>query len=461
MQPARPERRWRSWRSFSLRAVFALMTVAAIYAAAEGRYRQQARLGERVRALGGKVEWHPPLLGLPLPGWMRDIESIDLSRRQAPVDVIASLRVAPRLARLYLPRTELDDSALERIGQCRSLRRLAIWGNEIKDSGVARLEGLAQLEVLDLHETSSSQDCLSSLRGLPLLRRLVFTFPVDDQGLATLASMPRVELSPLVAQRVSDAGLWSLGSLRARELKSVELETREVSAAAVLEFLRRPERPALTGSLVLDGELTPECLKHLPWESLDTVNIRGRGIRLADLATTLSRSVGLYLSQGQYAALTPSVEGNGPDRRLVAARGTVWLSPHEESLAAAAPHLQQIRHAHLDTPSLDQLRLLASLPGLTHLTLDGPYPDSLVSELARLQGLVSLEINWCKQQQGAGDLASLRVLHQLEELTFYCTPYQLEDLVVLRALPNLRRATMYGADFDQPTLDQFLRGTAE
>ena len=81
----------------------------------------------------------------------------------------------------------------------------------VGDTGVSRLSGLEQLEVLGLAATRISDSSAATLAGLPRLRDLsLSTTRISDSGLETLGEAPRlrnVELTLTATTRIGRLGL--------------------------------------------------------------------------------------------------------------------------------------------------------------------------------------------------------------------------------------------------------------
>ncbi len=96
---------------------------------------------------------------------------------------------------LDLGKMEVNDAMLEVIGQLPNLTRLRLEQNPITDAGVKFLEGLKNLESLNLYGTEISDAALASIAKMPSLKRVYFwQTGVTAEGVeALLKDKPELE----------------------------------------------------------------------------------------------------------------------------------------------------------------------------------------------------------------------------------------------------------------------------
>jgi uncharacterized membrane protein len=87
-------------------------------------------------------------------------------------DLSLLLPLSRQLVSLKIEGVPIGDSAMARIGQCTSLRRLQLSHTSITAKGLVQLKGLRELRVLNLVGNSLSASAIAELRGLPKLHSL-------------------------------------------------------------------------------------------------------------------------------------------------------------------------------------------------------------------------------------------------------------------------------------------------
>ena len=239
-QPLRASRR--RWLRFSIRGLITLVLVVGCWLGwiAHSARVQRGAVAAIRRASGGVAyDWRYPdgefdPNGAPnWPQWFvaglgEDyfgyVVRVDLWGRMTPDDELCAKdrsRIAAalgqvwylsRLVELDLHGTEADDCALDGLRRLTRLRQLNLNGTKITE--VALLQGMIQLEDLDLYGTPISDTGLVSLKGLTRLRRLdLGRTGITDAGLTHLASLRSLEELNISETRVTDAGLAHLGHL--------------------------------------------------------------------------------------------------------------------------------------------------------------------------------------------------------------------------------------------------------
>ncbi len=265
---SRPQKPKRRWFQYSLRSMFVLMTVLALWLGAEthrARRQQQAIAAiQAASGAGGYVErcawgrkWLAPYIGedyfrravwvdfaAPDPRWdvrdvlqdplegrehlvfagsqrnsefhedvlryldSLDIESVQLRRVPITPEGLRHLRTLKRLKTLRLYDLEITDEALHRLRDVEGLKSLSLCALEITDDALAFLRDLRALEEIDLDSTVVTDKAMEHLAGLSNLRvvRLRFSM-VSDEGVMRLAALPRLERLSIDYTAVTSAGL--------------------------------------------------------------------------------------------------------------------------------------------------------------------------------------------------------------------------------------------------------------
>jgi hypothetical protein len=96
-----------------------------------------------------------------------DKPHIDALERYRPV---YELDNHGRVIDLTLEGSHVDDQALDQVKQLTALRRLSLYGASVSDAGIAKLQGLSQLEALGA--TPLTDQALTHLKKMPGLCHL-------------------------------------------------------------------------------------------------------------------------------------------------------------------------------------------------------------------------------------------------------------------------------------------------
>jgi Leucine-rich repeat (LRR) protein len=160
----------RRWFRFSLRTLLVLMTVLAVWLGMSvKKYRDHRAAITAIKQLNGSFSLNPIE-----PGWRQRFVS-DERYFWDPVAV------------RFSPRFPISDHELRSIIQpmlmFENLTYLNLNGSHISDAGIKHILPLAdRLQILDIRQTSVSDDCIVNLRKLRRLRLLRITgsaFSVD------------------------------------------------------------------------------------------------------------------------------------------------------------------------------------------------------------------------------------------------------------------------------------------
>lgn len=120
---------------------------------------------------------------------------VHLENRAITAELLAQLRFAGAVDRLYLAATGITDEQLDTVGLQRAVKRLSLWHNPITDRGLLELTGLWNLEVLDVHGTHVTAAGVNALQVLPKLQALIIPGQIDLDDLAPLKERhPELEI---------------------------------------------------------------------------------------------------------------------------------------------------------------------------------------------------------------------------------------------------------------------------
>jgi hypothetical protein len=133
----------------------------------------------------------------------------------------------------------LTDQSLAFIGKLSGLKELNLGDSQVTNAGLKPLAWLRNLETLDVGWTKDVGDeGLATLAGLPKLRVLgLGGTKVSDAGLARLASFPALEEVRLMATAVTDQGIESLAACKA--LATVKLGKKSKVTPQGIEKLKK------------------------------------------------------------------------------------------------------------------------------------------------------------------------------------------------------------------------------
>ncbi len=126
------------------------------------------------------------------------------------------------------------DATLVHLKEFKELQVLWILSSmKITDAGLVHLEGLTNLQELNLGCTAVTDAGLNHLKELSELRRLYLEGCTDvtDAGLARLKGLTKLEELDLFLTRVTDAGLANLAGLT--QLRRLDLRAAKVTDAGL------------------------------------------------------------------------------------------------------------------------------------------------------------------------------------------------------------------------------------
>lgn len=170
------------------------------------------------------------LEGRRLPLRIQDLETIarlqDLRILTLPHCSVQSrwlrrLPQLPKLERLDLTGTWIDDDAMPHIAAIRTLKALNISTTAVGDAGLAALKDHSALESLRFPHTEATDDAVSGLVGLARLREIELPERATDQSLYLLRAFPELRALLLTHANPSPTALASLYEIPCLEFLSL------------------------------------------------------------------------------------------------------------------------------------------------------------------------------------------------------------------------------------------------
>ncbi len=389
-------------------AIFSALLEDGQVATASPEFVQAVRT---VNGLGGTVSFDQQgrLVAVDLARDRIDVAATDLER----------LAAFPHLKRLQVAGSSLGNAQLHWIAdRWDALEELALHYASVDDQGVVACEQLAHLEVLSLRATVNLTDQgLESLARLPKLRHLSLVenqitgeglrrlgsavglevldlrgcSEIGSEDLAALAKLPRLRVLRLAGPQVRDTALAELQRLGG--LRSVTVEDAPITDEGLAHLATLPLTDVIISrcyQISDDGveRLTArlEGLQHL---ALRDVPIRGSG--LASLRSRASlRTLRLNETFVDDQAMQ-HLEGAGNLERLEVREGQVG-----DAGAEILGTLRALQHLDLSDNRLSDAGVahLIDLERLRVLNLSGnnAVTDRAVETLARMTSLEELSI---------------------------------------------------------------------
>jgi hypothetical protein len=244
----------RRWFRFSLRSLFLVTTVLAIWLAFKVHAaRQQREAVAYFLSVGGTLRYDHELdsTGKPIrnatpPGWpwLRNMlgseyfdsaRALQLSSKSVTDPGARHLTGLPTLKSLWLEHTQVGDESAASIGQLRMLYSLDLSSTGFTDAGLVGLRNLSNLTYLNLVGTK-----------------------VSDAGVDSLLAMPSLYEVDLSGTRVSEAGVLRLVEAGKQVICSVNAQVTAVDESnQPTTVLRTGESVRLRGSFYVPPGAKP------------------------------------------------------------------------------------------------------------------------------------------------------------------------------------------------------------
>jgi hypothetical protein len=221
----------RRWFRFSLRTLFVLMTVAAVWLGfTMKRIRDQERAVARILELGGAVRYDYQVEAVENfnanaepagPKWIRRVLGPQWNVRVVHVDLgvegggratdadLKLLKALPGLQGLTLDgNAALTNDGLKLVGQLRNLTTLFIADCPlITDEGLVHLRNLAKLQSVQLVRCNMDGSGLKHVKHLPISYLVLNYTPVIDEHLAAVAFMTELTVLDMQEAAITSRGL--------------------------------------------------------------------------------------------------------------------------------------------------------------------------------------------------------------------------------------------------------------
>jgi hypothetical protein len=231
MQAERPKadspKRKRHRFQFSLRTLLIFTMVCAVACGWLGKRIEQKRKEregrEAIVSLGGSVRYdYQDGNGKPPgPDWLRDLAGENFFSAVVEVRLLgnpnvgdaelAHLEGMPQLQVLNIFATNVTDAGLLHLKGLTRLKRLYLGNTRVTDAGLTCLRGLNQLQEMSLWKTKVTNAGLEHVEELANLRELyLHSTNISDAGLAHLKRLNQLERIDLAETEVTEAGVNEL-----------------------------------------------------------------------------------------------------------------------------------------------------------------------------------------------------------------------------------------------------------
>jgi len=334
------------------------------------------------------------------------VERIDFANRPLTTAGITYLVQLPRIRKLNLRGTKIDDNSLKVLSRLRNLEELDVSETAVDDEGISHLLKLQSLRVLAM------KGCL-----------------VTDKGLSTLATLPNLSVLNVENCELSLDQLLLPG-----QLKSLTIGFQRVKPTWREPWLNSLRQQEHLEQLFLNNERVPESVIAAV-SSLPT--LRQVSFKEAKLpyVSDFSASHSLVDLDFESAQIKPGLAAHLPPnlQRLV-----LKNTEMKDSDAIGLEHLPNLRHLDLGFNVLSDACIshLIPLKNLQYLALSGNKISS--PGVAKLQDLPQLrELVLFKTPIDDRALTALAKMEQLETLDLACTPISAKGLGSLAGLSHL------------------------
>lgn len=240
----------RRWFQFSLRTLFVLMTILAVWLGlVMGKARKLRRAVDAITAAGGEVYFHHQSQDAeaPAPGppWLRRLVGDE------PF-------IAP--ARVVLTGPDVTDEFIaEHLRSMSSLEDLGIVSPNVTDAALTHIGSMRDLHYLTLECPRLTDAALTHVGRQRELYHLLLRCPlITDAGLPSIATLPKLGVLELNSPRVTASGIHQLESL---ELLEFVRSYRDRDNLRVVEWMLYP---------MTDADFTDVPLTDVVDELVDT-----------------------------------------------------------------------------------------------------------------------------------------------------------------------------------------------
>ena len=288
--------RLRRFFRFKLATLLIVSTLIAVALGFILRSHGQRQAIAAIRQAGGDVRYHYQIHragGLsesPVPSWLRgwlgdeyflSPASVSVRNGTANDDVLAQLPKLPYLEQVLIE-GPFTRSGLKNLSQLPRLKKLYIFGAQIRDGDLSELEELRQLNTLLLSCPKVTDAGLAHLKSLDQLDKLLLVCSMTDAGLVHLRGLDRLETLFLEGP-ITDAGLKQLHGLKRLESFGCQTQKRVYIALqdpALLEYIDVP----------LADCMQDLAVKHKIAIRIDRPALNRAGVR-SDIPVSIDRRV--------------------------------------------------------------------------------------------------------------------------------------------------------------------------
>jgi beta-lactamase regulating signal transducer with metallopeptidase domain len=203
-------------------------------------------------------------------GHLSGLKALILPSGKFDVQDVECLQGLSQLESLDLAHDRLTDSAMPYVGGLNSLRSLRLYAPEVSDNGLKQLQGLTRLNALTLNNCQITDQGLLYLGNMIALERLqLIQTKISDGGLAHLQQFKRLMRVALVDNDITDAGLAHIDDLP-------HLARVFVKGIGDVGIVHLSKLPSLRTLQILDANLSRACIAHLKsMKSLQELTISG------------------------------------------------------------------------------------------------------------------------------------------------------------------------------------------
>ncbi len=383
-----------------------------------------------------------------LPNDSIRLTRVDLNNNQKVTDAgLAHFKDCKNLTLLYLQGTRVSDAGLTHFQDCKNLTTLSLASAPVSDSGLAHFKDCKNLTLLDLNSTQVTDAGLAHFKDCKNLTHLNLTgTPVTEAGLAHFQDCKNLTELNLGVTQVTDAGLAHFQDCK--NLTALNLNNTRVSDAG-LELLA--SLPNLSLLQLLDTRISAGGFANLK-----------AAFPKAQIEWSEPNHSAAEAVLGLGGSVEVRVKGHEDDQpvKTAAELSAEDFQVRRVSLASVQKPLGDLleKLAALSDPEFDRLEFLdlsgqpvadkdmanvKRLTSLTELTLARTQvSDAGLAHLKDLKNLRRLVLDGCTI--GDQGLAHLNELPDLTELTLARTQVSDAGLAHLKDLKTLRRLVLDG-----------------
>lgn len=297
---------------------------------------------------------------------------------------------------LDLSGTKISGEGLAHLKDLKNLKTLHLESTDVSEADLTYLEPFKSLEWLSLHDEGRITDVAAEhLARLKSLRHLDVHFNITDKGVASLASLPHLEMFTLNGDGITDASAECIASMKS--LKSLSFEAcpiTDVTLQAVADLTKLVDLTVSQTRVSGDGF---SYLRHLPKLSRLMVNFDPAEEQMpVGQPRPHLREIGKLAQVRDLAIWGRSLLGS--DLKDLAGLNSVehlqLTMPVDDEGASALAHLKRLRGLRTNAGILTDLGLrhLGLLERLEFLEIEGRFTDEGLLSLAPLDKLYHLQV---------------------------------------------------------------------